>query len=195
MDDGRSFGSALQPLKPISNHGVTLPRLSFLGNPSLQFCYKRIEYVALHQHGIKINNMNDWKTWMTIGIPGDKISSWLRQQMRDPHLPSRPCSLANPMRVSPGPGDEVGADPSLQSSPCTLANPLRNSPGPGADGGGGSNRVPAKKSGEARMISAAVLEECTRLTTLLRRRLSAGQARFGMTLRKLRVSGSLPSES
>ena len=107
MDDGRSLGSALQPLKPISNHGVTLPRLSFLGNPSLQFCYKRIEYVALHQHGIKINNMTDWKTWMAIGVPGDKISSWLRQQMRDPHLPSTPCSLTNPMRVSPGPGDEV----------------------------------------------------------------------------------------
>ena len=179
MDDGRSLGSALQPLKPISSHGVTLPRLSFLGNPSLQFCYKRIEYVALHQHGIKINNMSDVQTWMAIGVPGDKISSWLRQQMRDPHLPSAPCSSTNPMRVSPGTGIEVGADPTLHSSPCASANPLRNSPGTGADGGGGLNRVPANKSSETRIISAGELEECTRLTTLLRRRLSAGQARFG----------------
>ena len=51
-----------------------------------------------------------------------------------------------------------------------------------------------EKPSEARIIPAGEIEECTRLTFLLRRRLSAGQAKFGMTLKSLRGSGSLAPE-
>ena len=109
MDDGRSLGSALQPLKPISTHGVMLPRLSFLGNPSLQFLYKRIAYVARHGHGLKVKDMNDQTNYFSLGTQGDQLSSWLQHHKQIPHLHSTPRALANPSRLCPGPGVEAAS--------------------------------------------------------------------------------------
>ena len=164
MDDGRSLGSALQPLKPISSHGVMLPRLSFLGNPSLQFLYKRIAYVARHGHGLKVKDMNDQTNYFSLGTQGDQLSSWLQHHMQIPHLHSTPRALANPSRLCPGPGVEAGD----------------------------VKRV--KKSNVDRIISAGEMEECTRLTLMLRRRLSIGQAKFEMALKSLQGSSSLALE-
>ena len=108
--------------------------------------------------------MNDQTNYFSLGTQGDQLSSWLQHHKQIPHLHSTPRALANPSRLSPGPGVEAGE--------------VKHD----------------KKPNVNRIISASEMEECSRLTLTLRRRLSIGQAKFEMTLKSLQGSNSLALE-